>query len=69
MPMTMVSKGSILYVFLIILFIYFWLHWVFLLPGLFSSCGEWVLLSSSVSAFSLQLLLLWNTSSRVFELQ
>ena len=33
----------------IILFIYFWLHWVFVaVCGLFSSCGEWGLLSVAV---------------------
>ena len=31
------------------LFIYFWLHWVFVAAcGLFSSCGEWGLLFVAV---------------------
>ena len=34
------------------LFIYLWLCWLLLLCGLFSSCGEWGLLSSCrVQAF------------------
>ena len=28
------------YIYVFYNFIYFWLHWVFMLDGLFSSCGE-----------------------------
>ena len=41
--------------FSIILFIYLWLCWVFMLYGLFSSCGEWGY--SLVAAF--RLLIVW----------
>ena len=55
------SLACFSFCFLIYLFIYFWLHWVFIAArGLFSSCGERGLLFVVVR----RLLLLWSTGSR-----
>ena len=54
------------YFFKINLFIYFWLHWVFVaVHRLFSSCGEWGLLFLAVRGLQLRwFLLLRSTGSR-----
>ena len=44
-----------LMLYLFCLFIYFWLHWVFVaVRGLFSSCGEWRLLFVAVQGLLIE---------------
>ena len=64
---TFCAFASVWYFFLnlFILFIYFWLHWVFVAARAFSSCGKRGLLFVGCMGFSFQwLLLLWSMGSR-----
>ena len=51
------------------LFFFFWPCWVFIATRLFSSCGEWWLLSSCGASLLQWLLLLQRTDSRALRLQ